>query len=253
MNYRQRIPGSYILKKKCDNNNEHTNDYINNALNNIEIKPQYKSCTQTQKHTIKIQKLESEILNKFEKQYDKHFANKILSAFDKVITEEEFDEIESISHDFENPTNSAILDSIWEDIEQDLTDPLNDKTQIIKTLLNIINSKCITFTIKTFTFVVNQHEVNKATKNAQGKAPSIFGHPTKGKMNISIAEDESLCIAKAVDMKNGFPITKWLLEAFSRYRVLGHKILYEQFDGEFNEYDFVSDKYATGHNPTTWW
>ncbi len=61
-------------------------------------------------------KIQSELLATFEVIYDKDFAAKLLLAFDKVIINEAFDELELIADDLEDASTSAILDSIWDDI-----------------------------------------------------------------------------------------------------------------------------------------
>ena len=67
------------------------------------------------------------------------------------------------------------------------------------------------------------------------------------------AEDKSLCIAKAVDLKNGYPILSWLLDSFSRDRVNGHRKLFLKANVDSAEYPFDSDKYCSCYNATRWW
>eukprot|EP01084_Bolivina_argentea_P103106 184707_1 len=133
MNSQQQIPGSYMIKKKSngDNkNNTKTADdhakYFKNDNNNTKASGECKQ-DEGNKYPIEIEQIQSEILTKFETIYNQDFATKLLLAFDRVITEEAFDEVELIADDFEDPSTSAILDSIWDDIKQYLQDPINDK------------------------------------------------------------------------------------------------------------------------------
>eukprot|EP01084_Bolivina_argentea_P103105 184706_1 len=127
-------PKSMLVKKEMTNNNTKASG----------------KCKQDEgnKYPIEIEQIQSEILTKFETIYNQDFATKLLLAFDRVITEEAFDEVELIADDFEDPSTSAILDSIWDDIKQYLQDPINDKKKIIKCLQDIISAKYKAFNIK---------------------------------------------------------------------------------------------------------
>ncbi len=205
----------------------------------------------------RFKQIKNEIIKNFKFRYNECFAIKLLQAFKKVINEEQFDEIETIRDDLSDYKSSAILESIYKDIGIFLEYCKNEKGEVAEILQNIVNSnKGELFSIKKFTFVVTQKNVNTARELLKRESLNFFfsfGLDYTGKINGPIAEDKSLHIAKAVDLKNGYPILKWLLDSFSRDFVIGHKKLYQSSGVSPDIYDFNNDRYTHGYNPTTWW
>ncbi len=231
-----------------------------------------------------------EILRIFKVQYNENIAIQILKAFIRVITEEQFDELETIKDDLDDYESSAILESIWNDITAILPNPTYDKKQITKRLQDIlirnendyrkhqlgensllsgnnnvnlnsdeyiVNEKEELFAIKDFTFTISQKDVIIATELFKTECAMICTDKPDPDPNISerqnMAEYKSLCIAKGVDLRNGYPILKWLLDSFSRDQVNGHKILFKNENVPFDKYRFDADKYLVGYHPTAWW
>eukprot|EP01083_Nonionella_stella_P310364 1102395_1 len=129
-------------------------------------------------------------------------------------------------------------------------------------LLSLLTHLFYVFGIKDLIFAPKRKDVAYATKYVQTECPAIFIHPNLAAepplepnphKEANKNEDKSMCITKAVDFKNEYPILKWFHDIYSRDRVRGHKTIYETYGVPFYKYKYHQDKYAAGYNATSWW
>eukprot|EP01083_Nonionella_stella_P179117 634856_1 len=129
-------------------------------------------------------------------------------------------------------------------------------------LLSLLTHLFYVFGIKDLIFAPKRKDVAYATKYVQTECPAIFIHPNLAAepplepnphKEANKNEDKSMCITKAVDFKNGYPILKWFCDTFCRDRIHGHQTIYETYAVPFYKYKYHQDKYAAGYNATAWW
>eukprot|EP01084_Bolivina_argentea_P302170 521540_1 len=114
--------------------------------------------------------------------------------------------------------NSEILNGILEEIGDQLIDIDFAKKAVKRDIEAIIINKRF-FILTQLDFNVNENEIQNAINLVHLHCPNIFFHA-----DISdYAADKALCIAKAYDIKNGIPLTLWLLDMYTEYRMSKHK------------------------------
>eukprot|EP01083_Nonionella_stella_P097815 274982_1 len=123
-----------------------------------------------------------------------------------------------------NHPNGKILNEIFDVIRDRLID--EHSIPMIKTNIQYDIQTMMTgrsgggsdpkyFMITQFDLNVTPSEVDQAAKTMYTHCPIIFTHAESGEM----AQDKCLCKAKAIDIKNGVPLTLWLLDMFCRDRI----------------------------------
>eukprot|EP01084_Bolivina_argentea_P084344 152569_1 len=82
------------------------------------------------------------------------------------------------------------------------------------------------------------------------KHPGDFkaNDPFKNSKNKNNIGDKALCIAKCIEIENGYPILSMLLDTFSRDRVNGHKINTTIYNLSISD-----DRYAIRYDAIKWW
>eukprot|EP01083_Nonionella_stella_P153762 494423_1 len=206
-----------------------------------------------------IETMREEINRTLRIQFDEKLANQLKELFNQAIIKNRLMDIESIRKDVRNIHQSMIFQYIWDNIGQSLHQ--HDRQRIGKALQSIVNGPSDAFDIKDLIFALKQMDVTTATQYVQSECPTFFIHPNLTEPQLepnpdkraNIAEDKSMCITKAVDFKNGYPILKWFCDTFCRDRMKGHKMIYETYGVPFYKYKYHQDKYAAGYNATSWW
>ena len=245
----------YMILSKSFNNNNNMIKINENEYNlRFEIT---RNDDITQFDNDKINEIKQEIIRIFKIQFNLKLAQNIKESFCNVLNGEEFYEIETIWDDIKDEDQSSIFERIFNDLnEKNIRYSYNDKRKIIKCLQNIVNgtnnnngSFYKLFAIKDFTFTVKLKDVKEATKIMEKLLinEQLYGNTNNASI---IAQDKSLCIAKAIDIKNGYPILKWLLDSFCRDRMIGHKLKFK--NNNSNKYQYCFDEYVTGYNATRW-
>ncbi len=104
--------------------------------------------------------------------------------------------------------------------------------------------------IKSFIFHIKLSHVNIAEKLMSKECSIIYSRQG----NPNPAEYKSLLISKGVDLKNHNPISLWLLDSFSRERIIGHKHLFNSARVSSDDYRFDADRYSYEYyNVVRWW
>ena len=147
---------------------------------------------------------------------------------------------------------SVILKYIWDNIQDLFANIANGREHqvfIADKLQDIIAFRGRRFAIKHISFGLKQRHVNEARPLPHSECPSLYIHPEGDKNTKSgrarLAEDKSLMIAKAVDIKNGYPLLLWLMDSFSRKRAEEHgKLWVERNVADSFQYPFDEDEFA---------
>eukprot|EP01083_Nonionella_stella_P153760 494414_1 len=208
-----------------------------------------------------IEAMGQEIVRVLRIQFDEQLADELKELFSQAIIKNRLKNIEAITKDLRNIKQSTILGYIWNNMAQSVHQ--SDRQRIGEALQSIVNCPpdvSDVFDIKDLTFSLMQKDVTDATKYVRTECPDTFIHPNlTGPLDdnlhrrANIAEDKSMCITKAVDFKNGYPILKWFCDTFCRDRIHGHQTIYETYAVPFYKYKYHRDKYAAGYNATSWW
>ena len=182
-----------------------------------------------------------------------------LEAIDKLDFKDDFDDIRRVIC-LCDAEHSEILRYIWANIKDlfaRIANPKEHREFIFVNLKEIISFRGRRFAIKNVTFALKQRHVNEAKPLPHSECPSIYihldGEKTTRSGRARLAGDQSLMIAKAVDIRNGYPLLLWLMDRFSRKRVEEHKKLWDEHEvDDAFLYPYDEDDFPGNFNVRTW-
>ena len=131
-----------------------------------------------------IEQIRIDIINVFNKNYNQDLAMCVLSAYDHVIKNEQFDELDLIKDDVNDQQHTIILENICKNIKILINDPIYDASKIKQLLKQSVHGNNCDFHIKALSFAVMQPHITKAAKLLIAECPFIYRPQNNSRMII---------------------------------------------------------------------